>query len=216
MSQVNFTVIKAEQRSDAWFQARAGRVTGSKASCVLMGETTAGRNDYLVQLALERLTGRCEEGGYVSAEMTRGIEKEPLARIEAEARIGAFIRETGFCQHNALMIGTSLDGDSEEFECLYEFKCPKSTTHIKYLESGGAELVKDYKAQLMHSFYVTGAQRCIAASFDDRMPDGLTWVQLEVFPKDLPMEEYEKSLMKFLADVNSMECKLMDLMKKAA
>lgn len=205
-----FTVIDAPQRSPEWFSARLGRVTGSKASCVLMGEKTAGRADYVLQLALERLTGVAEEGGYVSAEMQRGVDKEPLARIRAEGS-GAFIRETGFLRHNTLMIGTSLDGDEDDFATIWEFKCPKSTTHVKYLRTDGAALLADYQPQIMHGLYVTAADRAVIGSFDDRMPAGLDWVQREVFAAALPMEEYEKALLKFLADVTAMETELREM-----
>lgn len=207
-----FTIIDAPQRSAGWFAARLGRVTGSKASCVLMGESTAGRADYVLELALARITGQAEEQGFVSAEMQRGVDKEPLARMQPEST-GILIRETGFLRHDKLMIGTSLDGDSDDFECLWEFKCPKSTTHIKYLKSAGALLAKEYQAQLMHGLYVTGAARTIIGSFDDRLPPGLDWIQREVRAVDLPIEEYEKSLMKFLNDVSNMEAELRLLQK---
>lgn len=208
-----FTIIDSEQRSDAWKAARLGRVTGSKASCVLMGEKTAGRADYVMQLALERLTGIAEEPGYVSAEMQRGVDKEPFARMRAEVS-GAFIRETGFVRHDKLMIGTSLDGDEDDFTTIWEFKCPKSTTHVKYLRTAGASLLADYQPQIMHGAFVTSATRAIIASFDDRMPAGLEWVQREVRIADLPMAEYEKALLKFLADVDSLEAELREMQKK--
>ncbi len=207
-----FTIIDAAQRTPEWFAARLGRVTGSKASCVLMGEKTAGRADYVLQLALERLTGVAEEFGYISAEMQRGIDKEPLARMRAEA-VGEFtlIRETGFISHNTLMIGASLDGDSDDFRRIWEFKCPKSTTHVKYLRSAGALLVQEYQAQMTHNAFVTGAQFVVGGSFDDRMPVGLEWVQREVRAADLPIAEYEKALMKFLADVDAMTAELQQM-----
>lgn len=209
-----FAVVEAEQRSPEWFAARLGRVTGSKAGCVLMGDKTAGRSDYVLQLALERLTGIAEEGGYVSAEMQRGVDKEPLARMQAEAS-GVLIRETGFLSHNVLMIGASLDGDSDDFKTIWEFKCPKSTTHVKYLKSAGVLLASDYQAQVTHNVLVASAERAIVGSFDDRLPAGLDWIQREVLAKDLPLEEYQKALEKFLLDVANMEAELRDLQKAA-
>ncbi len=203
-----FTIIEAEQRSPAWFQSRLGRVTGSKASCVMMGEKTAGRADYVMQLALERITGVAEENGYVSAEMQRGIDKEPFARMRAESS-GALIRETGFLSHNRLMIGASLDGDENDFECVWELKNPKSTTHVKYLRSNGVSLLADYQTQIMHNIYVADARRGIIGSFDDRMPLGLEWVQYEVKAVDLAIDVYERALMKFLADVSEMAAELL-------
>lgn len=203
----NFTVIEAPQRSPEWFAARLGRVTGSKAACVMMGEKTAGRADYMLQLALERITGTPEEGGYVSAEMQRGVDKEPLARMRAEAD-GEFIRETGFISHNTLMIGASLDGDSDDFSRIWEFKAPKSTTHVKYLRSDGALLLQEYQYQVTHNLYVCGAQHAVVGSFDDRMPIGLEWVRRAATAADLPLAEYEKALLKFLAELDALTAEL--------
>lgn len=203
----DFVIIDAPQRSPEWFAARLGRVTGSKAACVMMGEKTAGRADYMMQLALERLTGTADEFGYVSAEMQRGIDKEPLARMRAEAD-GWFIRETGFISHCTLMIGASLDGDTEEFKWIWEFKNPKSTTHVKYLRTAGALLVQEYQPQLMHNALTTGARFVVAGSFDDRMPIGLEWVRREVPVTDLPMAEYDKALRKFLAETADLTAEL--------
>lgn len=210
-----FTIITAPQRSEEWFAARLGRVTGSKASCVQMGEKTAGRNDYIVQLALERLTGHPAESIYVNAEMQRGIDLEPMARLRASEG-GAFIRETGFLRHDSLMIGTSLDGDEDDFARLWELKCPKSTTHVKYLESRGLLLVKDYQPQLVHALYTTTSQDATIGSYDDRMPDGLDWVQREVRAQDLPLDEYDRDLRKFLGEVDAMEARLLDIAAKMA
>lgn len=210
-----FTIVEAEQRSPEWFAARLGRVTGSKAACVLMGEKTAGRADYMLQLALERITGIGEEPGYVNAEMQRGIDKEPLARMQPESR-GAFIRETGFISHNTLMIGASLDGDEDDFKTIWEFKCPKSTTHVKYLKSAGTLLVKDYQTQLTHNVLTVGAERAIIGSFDDRLPAGLEWIEREVLARDLPLAEYEIALTKFLAEVDALEYELRQMQRLAA
>lgn len=213
-----FTIIEAEQRSPEWFAARLGRVTGSKAKCVLMGAETAGRADYMLELALQRITGMAEEPIYVNAEMQRGIDKEPLARMQPELR-GAFIRETGFLRHDTLMIGTSLDGDEDDFKTIWEFKCPKSTTHLKYLKSAGALLLKEYQPQIMHAAFVietAAPERAIIGSFDDRLPLGLEWIQRETKISDLPVEEYGRSLHKFMAEVDSLEAELRAMQQQAA
>lgn len=210
----DFTVIEAAQRTPEWFAARLGRVTGSKAKCVMMGATTAGRADYVMQLALERLTCTPEELGYVSAEMQRGIDKEPFARMRAESA-GPMIRETGFIRHDKLMIGASLDGDSDDFGTIWEFKCPKSTTHVRYLRSAGADLVDDYRYQLTHNVFVTGASSAVAGSYDDRMPTGLEYVQREVLASALPVFEYERALIKFLAEVGCLELELREMLSKS-
>lgn len=203
----NFTIINAEQRSDEWFAARIGRVTGSNAHCILMGEKTAGRNDYILRLALERILGVSEESNFVSKDMQRGIELEVVARYNQELDTGEIIRQTGFLRHNDLMIGVSLDGDSNDFREIWEFKCPKSTTHLKYLRDVDS-LVKEYSAQLMHGLFITGAKEAIICSFDDRFPESIQSSKKCVKRSDLPMGEYEAELMRFLSQVKEVETEI--------
>ena len=71
-----------EQRTDAWFTARLGKVTASKISDV-MAKTKSGysasRQNYMAQLICERLTQSPTET-YSNAAMQRGTELEPVAR----------------------------------------------------------------------------------------------------------------------------------------
>jgi len=209
---MNFTVINAEQRSPEWFAARAGRVTGSCAKSVLMGEKTAGRADYRLQLAVERITGQPEISDYINPAMQRGIDMEPIARLALEAHLGVMVRETGFIAHDTRMIGSSLDGDIDEFNTIVELKAPKTTTHAGYWEAG--TLPPEYKAQVMHNLLVTGAESAIFASYDDRFLDGLHLFVVEVKASELPLEEYDAALTKFLGEVDSLESKLRDMQHK--
>lgn len=202
----DFTIIDCEQRSDAWFAARAGRVTGSKAKIVFMGDKTGGRDDYLLQLALERKTGLIEPEPFFSKEMKRGVDKEPWGREIIEIDYGVLIRQTGFCRHNKLMIGMSFDGDINNFESFIEVKMPKSKTHVGYMLA--KKLPADYRPQVMHGHLVSGAKHSIFCSGDDRLGPGLDRFYCESNVNDLPMEEYEKALMKFLDQVSDKEAEL--------
>lgn len=202
----DFTIIDCEQRTPAWFSARCGRVTGSKAKIVFMGDKTGGRDDYLLQLALERRTGVIEPEPYCSADMRRGIEMEPWVRLQTEIEYGVTIRQTGFVQHNSMMIGMSFDGDIDDFECFTEFKAPKSKTHIRYKIA--KVLPSDYKPQVMHGHLVSGAKHSIFCSGDDRCGPGLNLFFYESNINDLPMDEYQKALTKFLDQVRDKETEL--------
>jgi hypothetical protein len=202
----DFTIFDCAQRSPEWFAARAGLVTGSKAKVVFMKDGTAGRDDYLLQLALERLTGVVEPEPYVSAEMKRGIEKESWCRLATEIQYGVTIRQTGFCRHNRLKIGMSFDGDIDDFTVFTEFKAPKSKTHVNYMRA--KSLPAEYLPQVMHGHLVSGAKHSIFCSGDDRLPEGLDAFYVESNVNDLPMEEYERALTKFLAQVSNVEIEL--------
>lgn len=200
-----FTIVDCEQRTEMWYAARAGRVTGSKADCVLAkGKGSAEaftRRDYRLQLAVERLTGKPQEGGYISTEMQRGIDLEPAARLAYEAHTGLILRETGFLSMNEVMAGCSLDGDVGSFKGLASFKCPKSATHVGYLK--GRRLPPDYVPQATHEMWITGAEWYDFCSYDDRMPEGLEFfhVRVERFEFQTELATYETEVTKFLAEV---------------
>jgi len=198
--------MDVEQRSEPWLQARAGRATASKAADVLSkiksGEAAA-RRDYRFQLAIERLTGKPAEPGYINAEMQRGIDLEPAARLAYEAHSGLIVRETGFLSMNEVMAGCSLDGDIDDFKGLVSFKCPKSATHVSYLK--GRRLPPDYIPQATHEMWVTGAEWYDFCSYDDRLPEGLQFfcVRVERFEFKTELAAYETELTKFLAEVDA-------------
>lgn len=195
-----FVVVRAEQRSPEWFEARLSRVTGSMAANVFdktkKGERTAGWKKYQDQLLAEALTGISADDVYVTFEMQRGVELEPIARRAVAKRLGVQIRETGFLAHTSLRAGSSLDGDIDDFRAVVELKCPKTTTHLNYIE--GKTLPDDYQGQVLHNLYVSQAESLFFGSFDDRLPPHLQLFLVEVKAKDMPLEEYDRDLREFL------------------
>jgi len=201
-----FTIIDAEQRSEMWLAARAGRVTASRAAAVLAkiksGEAAA-RRDYRCQLVVERLTGQPTEDGYTNKEMQRGIDLEPAAIGEWEVNSGLIARRTGFLQMNELMAGCSLDADVNNFQGLVEVKCPKTATHLEYLKA--RRLPPEYVPQCTHQMWVTGAEWLDFVSYDDRLPEGLQYFCVRVYREEFKKEfdSYEPELLKFLAEVDA-------------
>ena len=204
----HFTEIAAPQRSPEWHLARAGRLTGSRASDMLAtirsGEAAA-RRDYRLQLTCERLTGQPHESSYVNAEMQRGIDLEPAARGAYESAVGVLVRDSGFLAHNELMTGCSVDGDVDNYAGIVELKCPKAATHLRFIE--GNVLPHEHQAQVRHNLWITGAQWCDFVSYDDRFPCHLRLFRVRVAADDLDLPDYEKNALKFLAEVQSeVEC----------
>lgn len=200
---VRFAIINADQRSPDWFQARAGRLTGSRAGDMLAtiksGEAAA-RRDYRMQLVTERLTGQPQEDGFVNAAMQRGIDLEPLAFAAYESVTGNVAIRTGFLSHVTHLAGCSLDGHVDNFEGIVELKCPKSSTHLRYLNEG--VLPKEYIPQVTHNAWIAGAEWVDFLSYDDRFPADLQVFYVRVMAKDLDIEKYEKSALAFLAEVD--------------
>lgn len=197
-----FTVIDAEQRSPAWFAARLGRLTGSRASDVLAtiksGEAAA-RRDLRMQLVCEILTGQSQEDAYINQAMQRGIDCEPMAFRAYEGKVGELVERTGFIAHDEHRIGCSLDGHVGDFEGLIECKCPKSATHFRYLRDGGVP--KEHVPQMLHNLWVTGAQWCDFVSWDDRFPPNLSLFVVRYQPIEAEIQTYANKALVFLQEV---------------
>jgi hypothetical protein len=210
-----FAICPAEQRSPAWFAARAGRLTGSRAKDMLAtiksGEA-AKRRDLRTQLVVERLTGQPQEDGYINDVMQWGIDHEADAFAAYEAQSGNLVRRTGFLSHASLMVGCSLDGDVEDFTGIVEIKCPKSATHYGYLKANAVP--SDHMPQLLHNLWVSGAQWCDFVSFDPRFPAGRQLFVARVPRVEIDVLAYAKCAQKFLDEVDA-ECAAMGAMEMA-
>ena len=199
-------LIDCEQRSTAWFQARAGILTATGAADMLAkplrsGGEPACRRDLRTRLVVERLTGApADENGYVSPEMKRGTELEPLALAAYEAATGTLVQAVGFIRHATLPIGCSPDGVIGNLEGGVELKCPKSATHLGYLRNPGKVPV-EYLPQLTHTLFVSGAPWWDFASFDPRFPEPLQLFRVRVHRADVDLGIYEASLLGFLGEV---------------
>lgn len=199
-----FTIIDAEQRSDAWRQARVGRATASNAHKILArnrdGKEAADRRNYRVQIILERLTGKPQESGYQTDAMRQGIEREPLAIAAYEARTGLLIEQTGFLAHTELMCGASLDGHLGDFETLISVKCRQPAAHWAFLRHGeipGASL-----AQIRHELFLTGAKAHTYVSWNPDFPERQQLKFVEMKRAELDVYDYEQELIKFLHEID--------------
>lgn len=101
-------VIDCEQGSDAWYQARLGKITGSCFSKVLAKGDYKTRWGYMKKLARERITGERLDS-FHSLDMQRGTELEPFARNHYQLITGLVVEQVGFIEHSK-DIGCSPDG----------------------------------------------------------------------------------------------------------
>jgi putative phage-type endonuclease len=190
-----------EQRSEAWFLERAGKVT---ASCIykVLARTKSGygadRANYAAQLVTERLTGQAA-ASFSNAAMQWGTDTEPRARAAYEFKHDATVIETGFHPHPVIeMSGASPDGLVDDCG-LVEIKCPNSATHIETLT--GAAIDRKYILQMQWQMACTGREWCDFASFDPRLPVAM---QLHVrrVERDADLiAEIEDEVTKFLGEV---------------
>lgn len=196
-------MLDMEQRSPEWYQARLGRLTASRASDMLAtiksGEAAARRN-LRAQLVLERLTGKPQEFGYVSAAMQQGIEREPDALLWYEALTGQIVRRSGFLVHDDLLAGASLDGHIGDFEGVVEAKCPIPATHLEYLKTG--RVPDEYAKQVTHQMWISGARWCDWFAFNPDFPESLRSRLVRVDRDEAVIAAYDTAARAFLAEVD--------------
>ena len=190
-------ILNIDQRSEAWYEARCGRVTGTRFSELVAGESTKTYKDLVLDLACEIITRRQEEG-YVSEAMENGIEMELIARAEYESITGAKVTEAGFIipdedhkYHD--WIGISPDGLTPDG--MVEIKCPLMRTHLEYIEGG--KLPTKYRYQVQGQLFVTGFPYCDFASYVEGMKPFI----LRVYPDSTLFAEFEMRLDKLIKDV---------------
>lgn len=199
-------ILTTTQRTPEWFAARVGMFTASTASDMLATIKTgeaAKRRDLRMRLVCERLTGQPQEGGFVNAEMQRGIDKEAEAFAAYEALTGEMATTVGFVAHDTLLAGCSPDGEIGGFTGLLEVKCPKTSTHVGYLRNKGVP--SDYVPQMVHALWITGAQWCDFVSFDDRLPAHLSLFVVRLNRDEKQIASYALAADLFLKEIQK-EC----------
>jgi len=195
------------QGSIEWLKDRLGHVSASNVkacSAYLKDGKTEGatRRDYRIQLVTERLKGEPTPQGYVSADMQRGIDLEPVARATYEAITGNLVDQCGFVKHPTIpFFGASPDGLIGE-DGLLEIKCPKSATHIGYILDKQAPA--EYKAQMNAQILCTGRKWVDFMSFDDSMPEHLQVFIVRYIPEQKALDKMLESVTVFLQETEEM------------
>ena len=203
-------IINVEQGTDAWKAARCGRVTASRIKDILAkgksGAESASRRDYRMQLACEILTGQPQEDTFYSKEMAWGNEQEPYARPAYQVSEGVLVDQVGMVLHPETdRAAASPDGligwDGENvLEGLIEIKCPKTATHIGYIQAGGVPT--DYQSQMIWQMACTGAKWVDFVSFDPRLPDNLQLYICRFTPTPDQIQEVEREVARFINEVD--------------
>ena len=186
----------SEQRTEQWYADRLGHATGSRASDILAGKDTQARRGYLTQIVTERLTNR-QQDGYINADMQRGIDIEPIARAAYQAS-RELVDEVGFVRHPTIQwFGASPDGLVGD-DGLIELKCPRSTTHLDYWQSGKPPA--KYVPQMLAQLSCTRRKWVDFVSFDDRFPEHLQLYVARFQPTEEIIEQFEQKVIEFLKE----------------
>ena len=203
-----------EQRTEEWFQQRLGKVTASRISDVIAKTKTGvstSRQNYLIQLVSERLTGK-KGDSFVNQAMLDGIEREAAARELYMQSKGVSVTEVGFFDHPIIKnSGASPDGavNAEEegkYAGLIEVKSPIETTHTNTLMS--KSVPSKYIPQMQWQLACTGAKWVDFVSYNPNFPEELQLFVARVDRDDTYIGELEAEVIKFLDEVEQTIIKL--------
>ena len=153
-----------EQRSEAWFEQRRGRFTGSRIS-ELMGIKGLGKTGeaYAFDMACDIVYG-WDGDSFVSYDMQRGIELELIAReYFRELNPDKIIQDCGFYTYGENG-GASPDG-LVDFNGVLEIKCPKPKKLFGLIKDGYSAIDKEYIDQMQKEMLCTDTDVCYFFNF---------------------------------------------------
>ncbi len=202
-----FDLLDVEQRSEEWFVARLGLLTGSQAYAILAQgrakhEESVMRRNLRIRLALERVTQRWIPDTELStAAIKAGIEREPLAVAAYESWSGEVVQRAGFLAHRKHAAGCSPDGYLRGFDKLISIKCRQPAAHWDFLKTG--TIPADALAQIRHELWITDAMELDYFCWNPEFPDGLQSKCVTVRSDQADLGAYEAAALKFLAEVDA-------------
>lgn len=195
-------VIKCQQGSAEWLDVRRGKITASRIADVMdrlkKGGEGASRRNYRTELLAERLSGWSEDH-YVSPEMEWGNEYEKHARAAYEIANDVMVDRVGFVLHPVFdFAGSSPDGlvDTDGY---VEFKCPKTTTHLKWMQAG--VVPEEHQDQCLFNMRCEERSWADFVSYDPRLPDGLKIFIARMERDDKRIAEIESEVIQFNEEV---------------
>lgn len=202
-------IIDVPQQSVEWLQMRTGCCTASRVVDVVTrlkrgtkngskGDYSKARQDYLMEIAAERLTGRAEDH-FVTHWMEEGMENEPLAKAAYEMAFDVTLENGGFALHPTIkFFGASADslvGD----DGLLEVKCLKTVNHLDILRE--KEIPLEFMPQLLAELSCTERKWVDFVSFDPRLPKGLRMFVKRLERDDDLIAAMEQEVTTFLDEV---------------
>lgn len=198
------------QGSGDWLRARAGFATASRFDDIIKkgvrGQALKAREDYLIELVTERLTGEPIVTS-IGVNGEYGKTLEAYARLAFEAETGIMCREVEFVPHPSVAwVGCSPDsliGD----DCGLEIKCPASSViHLKTILD--KRMPDNHIAQVQGNMWVTGRSSWWFVSYDARMPAHLRLFYQRIERNDTYINAMAAEVATFLKEVDEFTARI--------
>jgi predicted phage-related endonuclease len=182
---------------------RLGKATASEFHNILAkgryGKEAAGRRNYRIQLALERVTGKTPTR-FSNAYTDWGHDTEELAVVELMLRMPELdIDKCGFIEHAFLAAGASPDRLIAE-DGVVEVKCFNSANHYEALRTN--KLPSEYVAQVQGQLWITGRKYAIVVMYDPDFPPNSQLIILRVERDEKYIDDLMVEVSNFLDEVD--------------
>lgn len=147
-----------EQRSEEWFEARKGLVTGSSVGAILGLDPNRTRADVLRAMVRDAHGATREFQGNIATQW--GVTHEDEAREDFERATGSEVVKASFCIHPLHpWLGASPDGFVDDDD-LVEIKCPFGIRDHQNPTFKTAAEQPHYMAQMQVQMFVTERSAC--------------------------------------------------------
>jgi putative phage-type endonuclease len=197
-----------EQRSQEWFDARKGRITGSVVGAILGLDPNCTRDEAMRRMVRAYHGAPSEFKGNIATQW--GITHEDEAREAFERREFLFVEKASFVVHPTILwLGASPDGFVGD-NALIEIKCPFGLRdHDKPAPFKTAEAQPHYHAQMQVQMFVTGKPHCYFWQWTPH-DDNLDYVYYDKIWMDENLPKLEAFYKEFLAECDDPEDYLED------
>lgn len=170
-------IIKCKQLSPEWFEARKGKMSSSHSQEI--GNNGAGLDTYCKKIVMEMFCNDNEQ--YTNADLERGIEREPIARMVYEIERSK-IEEVGLVEYNDYFV-SSPDGLVNS-DGLIEIKAMNNFNHFNFILDN--KIQSQWLWQMQGQLLATGRDWVDFVAYNPQFDRSLIVVRVE---KDLAMQE---------------------------
>lgn len=163
-----------EPGTAAWFEARCGSWTASRAPALMArlknGEPAAAYHELIGDVAAERLTGTAATH-FVTSAMQRGLDLEPEAADAYALDRMVTLGDSALVLHPTLPRVAATPDRFVGDDGLLEVKCPSvQGKHLDTLRGGKRSVVHEYRDQCLWQLWCTGRQWVDLASYHPGFP----------------------------------------------
>ena len=202
--------LDVEQGSRAWIEARLGIPTASEFSRIVTpgGKLSASRDEYIGKLLAEWALGETEDE-FESEWTERGKLLEPEARNYYVFHRDAAVKKVGLMYRDAdRLVAASPDGLVGD-EGATELKCPKASTHLRWLSVG--TVPRQHSIQVQGQLWVSGRAWVDFFSYHPGLPPLIVRAE----PDEKLQAAFDEAIPAFIAELMAGREKLREMGRRA-